>query len=147
MPHPVVQTFQTPCCRELKTEAWSKRCGDVAGLSRDEQLWLAKRINDHIKQLTGTQPPKLPEPEDFSRRRITAGGGVSGLGGSVWSSSSGSDMGSPEFWDSGFDDSTNQGLIRDSDQGWWAEGSNDDNHSSHDSGSQEQHNDDSNSFL
>ena len=118
-----------------------------AGLSREEQLWLAKRVNNHIKQLTGAQPPKLPEPEDFRQRRISAGGGASGLRGSVWSSGSSSDMGSPEFWDSGFDDSTNQGLLRDSDRGWWAEGSSDENHSSHDSGSQEHHDHDNSSFL
>ena len=118
-----------------------------AGLSREEQLWLAKRINDHVKQLTGAQPPKLPEPDDFSRRRISAGNSVSGLGGSVWSSTSSSDMGSPEFWNSGFNDSANEGSLRDSDRGWWVQKS-DEGPSSLDSASQEHNEDhDNSSFL
>ena len=116
-------------------------------MSREEQLWLAKRINDHIKQLTGTQPPKLPEPEDFSRRRISTGGGASGVGGSVWGSSSSSEMGSPEFWDSGFDDGADGALMRDRDQGWWAQENSPEDHSSHESGSHEHHDHDSSSFL
>ena len=119
-----------------------------AGLSREEQLWLAKRINDHVKQLTGTQPPKLPEPGDFSRRRIGAGNSISGVGGSVWNSGGSSDMGSPDFWDSGFNDSANEGSLRDSDRGWWAQGSIGEGDSSHDSASQEHRDDhDSGSFL
>lgn len=54
--------------------------------------------------LTGVKPPELPEPEEFRSRGISTGSGTSGYGGSAWDSRSSSDVDSPWFWDSDFDD-------------------------------------------
>lgn len=109
------------------------------GLGREEQLWLAQRINDHIKQLTGAKTPKLPEAEEFRPRRISAGssGGASGLGGSEWGSSS--DMGFPQFWDTADDSAADEDGDTRQHGSWWHHDSRDEHHSHHDSSSHSHH--------
>ena len=77
----------------------SSVCG--AGLSREEQMWLAQRINDHLYEQTGVKPPELPEPKSFRSRPMQVGSGASLYGGSVWDR--GSVMDSPGFWDDSLD--------------------------------------------
>lgn len=72
-----------------------------AGLSREEQMWLAQRINDHLHEQTGVKPPELPEPSSFRSRPVQIGSGASLYGGSVWDR--GSAMDSPGFWDDSLD--------------------------------------------
>ncbi|CAK0784475.1 hypothetical protein CVIRNUC_007679 [Coccomyxa viridis] len=71
------------------------------GLSREEQMWLAQRINDHLHEQTGVKPPELPEPKSFRSRPMQIGSGASLYGGSVWDR--GSVMDSPGFWDDSLD--------------------------------------------
>lgn len=141
--------LQHPCCPILRTE--NLRCVSVklinsgpcsegcTGLGREEQLWLAQRINDHIKQLTGAKTPKLPEAEEFRPRRISAGssGGASGLGGSEWGSSS--DMGFPQFWDTADDSAADEDGDTRQHGSWWHHDSRDEHHSHHDSSSHSHH--------
>ena len=72
-----------------------------AGLSREEQMWLAQRINDHLHEQTGVKPPELPELKSFRSRPMQVGSGASLYGGSVWDR--GSVMDSPGFWDDSLD--------------------------------------------
>ena len=72
-----------------------------AGLSREEQMWLAQRINDHLHEQTGVKPPELPEPKSFRSRPMQIGSGASLYGGSVWDR--GNVMDNPGFWDDSLD--------------------------------------------
>ena len=78
-----------------------------AGLSTEEQMWLAIKINSHVERLTGNKPPEQPPPHALQRRMTDVGGpmiGESGVfGGRVgWGPPSSLD--SPAFWDDSMDD-------------------------------------------
>lgn len=82
-----------------------------AGLSSEEQLWLAQTINSHVERLTGNKSPEQPQPRALTRRRrmddmtdlggpMVGGPGV--FGGRVWGGPSSLD--NPSFWDDSMDD-------------------------------------------
>ena len=64
----------------------------TAGLSTEEQLWIAERINAHVQQLTGATPPQLPDQGSLQLRSSSGSGFGRGFG-----------MRS-QFWSDSFDD-------------------------------------------
>lgn len=74
-----------------------------AGLSTQEQLWLAQKINDHVERLTGNKPPQQEQPRPL-RRRVEGPivGGTGFYGGRAFGTPPSLD--SPDFWDDSSDD-------------------------------------------
>lgn len=69
-----------------------------AGLSTQEQMWLAQKINEHVERLTGNKPPEQEQPRPLRRRvegPIVGGSGF--YGGRVFGAPPSLD--SPDFWD------------------------------------------------
>ncbi len=75
-----------------------------AGLSTQEQLWLAQKVNEHVERLTGNKPPEQQQPRPL-RRRVEGPmmGGTGFYGGRAFGGPPSLD--SPDFWDDSFDDS------------------------------------------